>query len=649
MNVLGYNFTQAKALVGLEPYQTIGDVFQAMAGVEWVVARNWESLMQAEGNPEEAHPDVDLFVKDHAAAVNAIRGVPVRPPWSTVPYKPYRVAYSVLIEQKKWNFDVRYVGDNYIDGNWMERCIERRQALALASKDTRTTPGASMYVMNSSDYFFTLLYHATVQKPTFSLDYAARLKTMAQTLPKAEADKLAISHSLETARGRSELLEAYLLEHGYTVKIPADASVRFHPERARSYASVLRGHSYERIHNLPTQSSTHLPTPTMEVVTTLPAHVSESCWNEVNWGMRRALPSQGYTRRCTNLDANHALNKHMEYCVYPKGTQIHPSGLRSKAPLHTVVQDGGQHNPQYPFEAKRVAYTCSEGERKDTAVPCGVPKRTCTRHFGETLLLSRKDDHNPFFMTSIVLNAWIMFGKTDVQLLMYDDASKQPVDDLYKKLLSPSRDIAYAHDMLDDVWCFEKLWTIPGEYTGPLMMHLNDAQECGRSDMIEDFTNDVHALYPNEERKDNRTTVTFVGRKHYNKRTISRVWTNEKDMVEAMGKARPDLHVRLVYYEELDFEKQMHVDRTTDIMVGMHGAGLVHALFLPTGSHVVEVFPKHKRRWGYRNIAQYRGFTYDDFRGGRDGAHDSKTMGVEEWVAYWGGAVLGTKTNASTS
>ena len=89
-----------------------------------------------------------------------------------------------------------------------------------------------MYVMNSSEYFFTLLYHATVQKPTFRPDYAARLKTMAQTLPKAEADKLAISHSLETARGRSELLEAYLLEHGYTVKIPADTSVVFHPELA---------------------------------------------------------------------------------------------------------------------------------------------------------------------------------------------------------------------------------------------------------------------------------------------------------------------------------------------------------------------------------------------------------------------------------
>ena len=49
----------------------------------------------------------------------------------------------------------------------------------------------------------------------------------------------------------------------------------------------------------------------------------------------------------------------------------------------------------------------------------------------------------------------------------------------------------------------------------------------------------------------------------------------------------------------------------------------------------VEVFPRNKRRWGYRNIAQYRNFTYDDFRGGNDGAADSKTVGVQEWLEYW--------------
>jgi hypothetical protein len=27
--------------------------------------------------------------------------------------------------------------------------------------------------------------------------------------------------------------------------------------------------------------------------------------------------------------------------------------------------------------------------------------------------------------------------------------------------------------------------------------------------------------------------------------------------------------------------------------------------------------------------------SYDDYRGGKDGAADSKTVGVQEWLEYW--------------
>jgi len=363
---------------------------------------------------------------------------------------------------------------------------------------------------------------------------------------------------------------------------------------------------------------------------------SSQCWEEVDWGLLGHIPQQSNRIECKEFPFAHNTfgEKTMKYCIFPKDTQIHPLGLKSKAPLHSVKEDGGAHDPRYPFESKRISYECQNGQ-VNLNIPCGIPSKKCTKKFGETLLISRKDDHNPFFMISILVNAWVVHGKTDVQLLMYDDAGQQPVDDLFKKLLSPTRDIAYADKLLNDVWCFDKMWRVPGEYNGPLMAHLNDKQECGKSQMIESFVEDVYKLYPDATRDDSRPTVTFVGRKHYNGRTVGRVWTNEKEVVDALASARNDLNVRLVYYEDIDFKEQIHIDRTTDIMVGMHGAGLVHALFLPRGSKVVEIFPRSKRRWGYRNIAQYRGFVYNDFRGGRDGAHESKTIEVSEWLQYF--------------
>ena len=362
-------------------------------------------------------------------------------------------------------------------------------------------------------------------------------------------------------------------------------------------------------------------------------NTTDECWREVDWGFIRHIPSLG----CVSFEASHALIDYMEYCAFPSGVQVQAYGLRSTRPLNSVKQDGADHDPRYTLEPKHVAYHCPS---ITGAFPCGVPAKTCdVHHTEETVLVSRRDDHNPFFMISLAFNIWLM-GKQNVKVIMFDDAGPQATDDLFRKLISPDQEIEYADQMLGGTWCFDApLWTTPPilENTGPLMMHLNDEQVCGESQMIQDFVKEVHALYPVIElgEKDDRTTVTFVGRKHYNNRKIERVWTNEREVVDALSGARPDLNVRLVYYEDIPFEEQMQVDRTTNIMVGMHGAGLVHALFLPDGSNVIEIFPETKFRWGYRNIAQYRGFTYDDFRGGRDGVRQSKTIEVSDWLRYF--------------
>ena len=124
--------------------------------------------------------------------------------------------------------------------------------------------------------------------------------------------------------------------------------------------------------------------------------------------------------------------------------------------------------------------------------------------------------------------------------------------------------------------------------------------------------------------------VTFVGRRNYGKRKLGRVWTN-LDEIANYTRTLTDMPVRVVYYEELSWEDQLDVDCSTAIMIGTHGAGLVHALFTPPSATLIEVFPKHKRRWGYRNIASYKGIKYIEFRGGRDGPRESKIVPVSEW------------------
>ena len=78
-------------------------------------------------------------------------------------------------------------------------------------------------------------------------------------------------------------------------------------------------------------------------------------------------------------------------------------------------------------------------------------------------------------------------------------------------------------------------------------------------------------------------------------------------------------------------DSQVALAHSTDVMIGMHGAGMLHVLWLKPGSTVVEIFPKSKRRWGYRNIAHYRDLRYHVVRAGNDGKKESKTIPVKEW------------------
>jgi protein O-GlcNAc transferase len=48
----------------------------------------------------------------------------------------------------------------------------------------------------------------------------------------------------------------------------------------------------------------------------------------------------------------------------------------------------------------------------------------------------------------------------------------------------------------------------------------------------------------------------------------------------------------------------------TDVLVGVHGAGLTHILFLSTAAVVVEILPANVNYEGFRNLARLQGVRY---------------------------------------
>ena len=322
------------------------------------------------------------------------------------------------------------------------------------------------------------------------------------------------------------------------------------------------------------------------------------------------------------------------------------SGLtpRFDMPIASVREDGGAHRPA---QTNLNIYS-------DCALPSlgglSVPARffpssdapSPLRRFESAALTSRYDDHNPFFQLSLLLNAWAARVPRGATAMVFGEKIPQAVDDLWRAFYG---DLVYVSD-LPSSFSVGTAWVVGSEHGGPLMQHLNDAQPCGRSDMIAQFFASCRlsmhvpsfpsALPPSSSPRPLR--VVFIQRKPYQSgskaRRVGRILLNEDAIMLRTSHALPGASVQGARMELLTQREQVSLLGGADVAIGMHGAGMVNVGFMRPGSRVIEIFPRHKRRWGYRNLCQYIGLRYVDFRGGADRGDGHKVVDPEEWSRF---------------
>lgn len=100
--------------------------------------------------------------------------------------------------------------------------------------------------------------------------------------------------------------------------------------------------------------------------------------------------------------------------------------------------------------------------------------------------------------------------------------------------------------------------------------------------------------------------LTFINR------TGKRQLLNQTTLLTAIETKHPHVHISVIDFEPLTFPEQLRLVRATDILVGVHGAGLIHTMFMRDGpgSAVVEIRPQDCDYKGYRNLAYMKGVGY---------------------------------------
>lgn len=185
-------------------YNSIQEVFDILHAqkVDYAVLRNYSNLLE-DDIYMDGHGDIDIICADSLAIVNALNA------YSNDTNKRDGIGngthYYIYLKDKKVSLDLRHIGDDYYCEKW--------QREMLATKVWK--PG--FYILNKEQHFYTLIYHAIIQKRTFSLEYEHRLKRMGERL---EIPILSTSSSFYI-----QILERYMKQHNYTYNYPSDKYV----------------------------------------------------------------------------------------------------------------------------------------------------------------------------------------------------------------------------------------------------------------------------------------------------------------------------------------------------------------------------------------------------------------------------------------
>ncbi|KAH6676455.1 hypothetical protein B0J14DRAFT_585578 [Halenospora varia] len=168
--------------------------------------------------------------------------------------------------------------------------------------------------------------------------------------------------------------------------------------------------------------------------------------------------------------------------------------------------------------------------------------------------------------------------------------------------------------------------------SSPYWAHAWDEADCRNTFLIDAFVKRVYGwlgIVPKRHGTEtNNTIVTIIDRKGSRK-------LKDMETYVANAKARwPEVTFQTIDFASMHLAEQIKVIRETDVLLGLHGAGLTHIFWLPEESSVIEIQAPNRREPDgrpytlFRNLAKARNINY--FTG-----HPEREEGGDWQAAEW--------------
>mmetsp|Transcript_56675 Transcript_56675/g.133420 ORF Transcript_56675/g.133420 Transcript_56675/m.133420 type:complete len:204 (+) Transcript_56675:44-655(+) len=164
--------------------------------------------------------------------------------------------------------------------------------------------------------------------------------------------------------------------------------------------------------------------------------------------------------------------------------------------------------------------------------------------------------------------------------------------------------------------CFKQAIFNPPGSGSPISKDKGINSVCRDNAMVQAFGDlTTRSLGISRRRRDAKLRVTLIARKDYQGLgSMQRKIDNAEDIVEAVRRHMSgEVDIELVDYAQLAWLEQLQNDADTDILMGVHGAGMTQLMFLPPHAAVVEMFiPGTSGNRHYHNLGNWANKLYHE-------------------------------------
>ncbi|XP_060576003.1 uncharacterized protein LOC132733378 [Ruditapes philippinarum] len=217
------------------------------------------------------------------------------------------------------------------------------------------------------------------------------------------------------------------------------------------------------------------------------------------------------------------------------------------------------------------------------------------------------DWYNTFLVTKV-----FKLDPKNVTILWIDGHPAGGLDATWSTLFG---DIRRIGEIRTPVLFPNMIWGIVG-YDSPLDEHY--LPEVAYLEEFRNFFLSKHNIVPEDFPNCNQLNILIIWRRDYVAHprnptgSVVRKIQNEDKLLKKIKSYFNGHNVKGLQIDKLSMQDQLAIISKTDILIGMHGAGLSHTLFLPRHSGLIELFPLYHpaENIHFKSMAEWRHMHY---------------------------------------